>query len=458
MGTANDNGGFDFSALDINDQSFTSRMDQSVQFRVKFNKGNVEETYGKLLEFRTALESEGSLSLNLALEADSLMGCNGELVRTYFDVSTKAKRYRIAMETIDAGLLGVIIAVAIALTGMIVHFIRYMFYTPSGSSGGGGSGIYVRVERSEKAEKARDEWTAKWRASNERVKKSTDEFLKGVEELMNRSPAEHRLHMLLDSLNGLDFDILEYGAVTEHVKKYVDFNKRFDVINALDHFGKLATQWYEEWSDRAAKLTDETALEGFKKAAEDAMSGLEHRAWQTDGDSLATWMHVEVAIAMTRKNQKRWTTDEMLNGLEHVEKTIPLAQYVMLRSNQENQLKGLKTDTETMVKKLEEAKQRMDTISVAEKATLTMYHGWMVRQHKRMGTAFNGIVAFNKYYKTYIDLGETVRKLTDAAFDILKERQKATPGSSKPQGSRTVIDMGEVEEVQKELKAIPGPQ
>lgn len=108
------------------------QMDQFVQFRVKFNTVTVEDQYGKLLSYRTALESEGSLSLNVAMEADSLLG-GGEFVKLYFDGSIpKARKHVVAMEAMDGGIMALMAVGAGAVVAIIVKIIQYFKGTHGG--------------------------------------------------------------------------------------------------------------------------------------------------------------------------------------------------------------------------------------------------------------------------------------------------------------------------------------
>lgn len=110
-----------FGKLVVEDE----RMDQYAQVRVLFNNiGSMEEKYGKLLQYRTALEEAKMLTPHIALECDAVME-DGVVLKTCFCDEEEQKKYDIAMEAISGGLALLIAAIAAALGSLIVHLIAH---------------------------------------------------------------------------------------------------------------------------------------------------------------------------------------------------------------------------------------------------------------------------------------------------------------------------------------------
>lgn len=110
-----------FGKTDVEDE----RMDQIAQARVLFNNiGSMEERYGRLLEYRAALEQAKVLTPNIALECDAVMD-GGQVLKACFCGENEEKKYDIAMEAINGGLALLLSAIAAALGGLIVHLIAH---------------------------------------------------------------------------------------------------------------------------------------------------------------------------------------------------------------------------------------------------------------------------------------------------------------------------------------------
>lgn len=123
MGQDNGMSGFDFSTFSADDQSHTAGMDRAALFFYKPTYGDVETQYGKVINLCTALESEGSLSLNLALECDQV--CGTQLSKLYFSDVPKQKKYVLAMEEIDGRALAIGTALAVGLAAFIALIVRH---------------------------------------------------------------------------------------------------------------------------------------------------------------------------------------------------------------------------------------------------------------------------------------------------------------------------------------------
>lgn len=103
----------------------TANMDQYAQVRVKFNKlEDAEEKYGKLQSFKTALEQEKVLTVNIALECDALMG-NNDMACLCFGDEAPAQKYEMAMEAIHLGLAALLASMAAAVTAIIIYAINH---------------------------------------------------------------------------------------------------------------------------------------------------------------------------------------------------------------------------------------------------------------------------------------------------------------------------------------------
>lgn len=115
----------------------TANMDQYAQVRVKFNKlEDAEERYGKLQSFKTALEQEKILTVNLALECDAVMG-NNDMACLCFSDGTPEQKFEMAMEAIHLGLAALLTSMAAAVTAIIVYAINHF---KGGESKGGEEG------------------------------------------------------------------------------------------------------------------------------------------------------------------------------------------------------------------------------------------------------------------------------------------------------------------------------
>lgn len=136
--------GIEISPLDDLHSLMTSNMDQFAQFRVKFNKlEDAEDKYGKLINFRAALEQEKVLSVGLALECDSALGTD-DMARLCFCDKSSEEKYEMAMEAIHLGLAAIIASMAAAVAALIYYAIQHFGGGggggSSGSGGGGGGG------------------------------------------------------------------------------------------------------------------------------------------------------------------------------------------------------------------------------------------------------------------------------------------------------------------------------
>lgn len=110
-----------FGKTDVEDE----RTDQYAQVRVLFNNlGTMEEKYGRLLEYKAALEEAKVLTPNIALECDAVME-GGALLKTCYCGEDDQKKYDIAMESINTGLALIIAGISAALGGLIVHLIKF---------------------------------------------------------------------------------------------------------------------------------------------------------------------------------------------------------------------------------------------------------------------------------------------------------------------------------------------
>lgn len=106
----------------------TSDMDQFAQVRVKFNKlEDAEDKYGKLLSYKTALESQKTLSLELALECDLTMG-DTTMGNLCFCEKSEEEKYEMAMEAISLGLAAMLAAMAGAVVAIITYAIHHFFH------------------------------------------------------------------------------------------------------------------------------------------------------------------------------------------------------------------------------------------------------------------------------------------------------------------------------------------
>jgi hypothetical protein len=158
MGTLQNDGGMQFSPTAHEDQKHTGRMDQLVQFRFKFNTNNPDDTYGEVLalesyaqevvQFQGTLAESKSLTLELALEADRLFDCT-DYSKMYFEPGAKSKKYNVAMENVNVGMVALIVAAAAAIAALITKIIHDISGSGSGGNGGGG-GLSLKVVQTQK--------------------------------------------------------------------------------------------------------------------------------------------------------------------------------------------------------------------------------------------------------------------------------------------------------------------
>ena len=109
-----------FGGNDVEDE----RMDQFAQVRVKMDYlQDAQEKYGKLLNYKAALEQEMKLTPGLALECDMAMG-GDEMAKLCFCDESRQKKYELAMEAVSLGLAAIMAAMAAAIVAVIVAVIR----------------------------------------------------------------------------------------------------------------------------------------------------------------------------------------------------------------------------------------------------------------------------------------------------------------------------------------------
>lgn len=118
----------------------TGDMDQFAQFRVKFNKlEDAEDKYGKLINFRAALEQEKVLTVGLALECDAATGTD-DMAKLCFCGKSDEEKYEAAMEAIHLGLAAILASMAAAFAALIIYAVNHFRGGDSSGSGGGGGG------------------------------------------------------------------------------------------------------------------------------------------------------------------------------------------------------------------------------------------------------------------------------------------------------------------------------
>lgn len=107
---------------------------------------DLDNKLGRMFEIHTALESEGKLTLDIAMECDREFFVNW--TKLYFENLPRRQKYQVAMEELSGGLLTLLVAAAAALIGLIIHLIQWY---SGGGEGGSGDVLLPAVEKTQVA-------------------------------------------------------------------------------------------------------------------------------------------------------------------------------------------------------------------------------------------------------------------------------------------------------------------
>jgi hypothetical protein len=242
------------------DNEFSTALPYSVDIAAEDPPGHfsmerqmvaLEKQMTQLTTLRTALESEGKLTMNLAMECDMAIH-DTQLVRTYFEALPASEKYDVAMEAMSGGMIAALAAVGAVVVALIVKLIS-MFKGGSSSGGGSGGGgslsptqVIVIETRLKDIKHASSPVEAPLNAvvreaSNEKGGSDTHSSDLGI------SAAKKVITDSLTSLRGPEKDILRYGAYSHMVEKTVQEMLQHDPAVLNESMLAEVIKWRDKW-------------------------------------------------------------------------------------------------------------------------------------------------------------------------------------------------------------------
>lgn len=403
----------------------------------------LESRLNQLLELREQLVQSPKLTLDIALEADQVLG-DRNMVTCFFDERKRAEKHQIALEALDAGIMGALVGLAIVLGVLVAKLIEWLFGGSSSGSGGGGGGGALPSPAAAKASTSRTQRTAETLHHNSRLADEINKIISEMKDLNEAQNTPHgRMASIVKGFKGLDWDIMIYGKASKAVETFVDGTLSKAPFEMYQADAEFAGGWFTQYTALAGHIGPSETT-GFITTAHSVLRAKTGGAWRDSASNGG--FNVSNEIALSRANTQpapHMSITQMFDGLGHTQEKTHFVKFAEVSSKWMPVLSKLKQDLDENAKKLKE--QAADiALSGAERGLINLYHDWMMHTGQHLRDLIKGIMEAARFFKEMEQLGHRLQELTELSLKSIKPMP----------GGRTVVDMGEVEEVRNEIIAI----
>lgn len=406
----------------------------------------------RFLDVHVALES--GFTLEIALECDQLLG-GDELARVYFEPGRAVAKRQVALEAMDAGLIGVIVTAVAAALVLIGKMIYDFMGKGSKSESSRYAVSYVRLTQSQQEMAV---WVHRYGAHAENIKRDLDKALQRKNAAMNKTPGQLKLDTALSVFNRMDFDIIEFGNMSQAVQKFVGYTLQRHPFDLLGKSATEAEELYRKLIKQARELADGADIPAFTSEVEKQYGYMLHRAWQTELKEMAgpvAHTHGLLGLGFLEDQDKQYSPQTMATGCIAAQKKIDFEEYSNKFYRTEPALTAMQKSMEEMKEELNQLRSSTDSSTwkgAAERSVLKAYHHWLSEHHTLLIMTLKALAGVAEYSRRLTTLPKRISNLTNAALEVVKENAKKE--STRDGGETTTVDMGKVDEVQKDLNLI----